>query len=367
MNYIVEYPGSAVLYFAVFLLSIVCATAASTKQKSRGLYNPWLIFLILLLSIFAGMRSDHVGVDVAHYIVRYIEPIQAGRFFEIHDMSVGFKALVWLFYLITDNAHIVLLMIALLTNALIVLRLWDFRKKSSFSLMIAWYYCVYYLVTFNIFRQFIAVAIVFYSTRFLEEKRYRSFIVGVIVATTIHNVSILGFIYLTVYILLSSETHKERKLRRYLMISSPILILIVAVLLYRFYDFDHYLNLLNRATNRGTDGISFPVKIILGIILYRTVKKNMHKTNINEIQLREFGAIYSIGLLIGLLSYISFEAERFTFYFMMYEMPYVSFRYRRSGKLQLIRYIYIAFMIYTMYSKLSGGGSQIMPYTFYWQ
>lgn len=368
MNYVLKYPGSALLYIFILILSLCCAYfGSSSAQRLRSRINIWIILLIGILSIFAGIRNEVVGVDLAHYIIRYIEPIKEGYFSYITDMSIGFKVFVWIVYLFTDQTFIVVTMISLLTNTLIVLRLWDFRNKSSFTMMIFWYYCLYYLVTFNIFRQFMAVAIVFYFTRFLENKNYKTFLIGVIIATTIHNVSILGFAYLPIYILLSNESKQEKKVKNIFLLVSPLLILVTAFVLYRFYDFDHYIDLLNRSTNKGLSGISVPIKIILGIYFFRVVKKCIVKSNVTQNEWFKWGFIYLLGLLIGISAYISFEAERFTFYFILFEIPFVSVKCKKNSKLRILKFIYCVFAIYSLYSKLAGGGSQIMPYLTFWQ
>ena len=370
MNYVIEYPGSALLYLGVLCLSLIFAFLATHEVHSRNkIINIWVILLIALLVIFAGIRGESVGVDVAHYIVRHIEPIREGAFSSV-DQPIGFKSLVWLVYQFTDQTWVVFLSFSLITNALIVLRLWDFRDKSSFSMMIFWYYCFYYIVSFNIFRQFIAVAIIFYFTRFLESKNYKIYILAVALAITFHSTAILGFVPLFIDIYLSDEKIKERKLRKYFTLAMPIIIIAAVVFVYYFYDYDHYMYLLNRSTNQANIGISIPVKLVLGIAMYRIINREIRhypdeKVKVKENELKKITANYTLGLIIALMSFIASEAERFSFYYMQYETVFVSFKSKKDRKLIVLRVLYILLGLYTLYSRLSGNGLQIMPYVLF--
>lgn len=372
MNYILEYPESALLYIFILITGSFFSYLGSLKKyRNNTKTNIWIYALILLLSIFAGFRNGETGVDTAHYIIRYMEPIREGAFWSITDMSIGFKFIVWFTYLFTNHTFIVFTVIALITNSCIILRLWDYRNKSSFLLMFIMYYGFYYLITFNLFRQFLSIAIVFYYSRYIELKRYKTYIVGVVLAIMIHNISILGFMLIPIDILLSNENLKERKIRRIVLLLSPIIILVISWGLLNYFDFDHYIHLLNRPGNHGSNGISIPIKMLLGFIMYYGIRKrisyNINDCAISLAELNKIISIYFIGLLIGLTSYISYEAERLTYYFVMFEPILVSIKVKKNFQIQIIRYLYILFTIYSLYSKLAGGGSKIIPYTFFWQ
>lgn len=372
MNYIFKYPESALLYTVVLMIGIYFSYMGSLrKYRKKTKVNIWIYLLIFLLSTLAGLRNSKTGVDTAHYIARYIEPIREGKFWIITDMSIGFKTIVWFTYLFTTHTFVVLIVIAMITNTCIILRLWDYRNKASFTLMFVMYYCFYYLITYNLFRQFLAVSIVFYSSRYIEQKRYKKYILGTTISILIHNISILGFILLVMDIALSDENPKEKKKRRMFFLISPLILSIVSWALLNHFDFNHYIYLLKRPGNHGNNGISIPIKMLLSVIMYYGINKEMKKDvsncELSITEIKKITWIYIVGLLIGLSAYISYEAERLTYYFVIYEPIFASIKVKKNVQVQITRYLYFLFAIYSLYSKLSGGGSKIMPYMFFWQ
>ena len=368
MNYISQYPKSVLLYIFILFVCLIFAIMGTRRRYREKKFNIWVIFIIFILSIFAGIRGETVGIDVEHYILRHIEPIREGFFLRVNQ-PIGFKILVWLVYKFTDQTYMVFMLFAFITNGLIIKRLWDFRNKASFPMMILFYYCYYYLITFNVFRQFISIAIVFFATRFLENKQYSKYIVAVVMAMTIHSTSILGFILLLIDILLSNSDKKQRKIRKMFLMASPILIFAVATLIYKYFDYEHYLNLY-LVYNTGRLGFMTPVKIAFSILIYWLLKHDYsvkHKTTAGTNELKKLFTIYFIGLVMALIVILSSFADRFAWYFLIWEPVFMSLKIKKKGFRLLMNSIYILFALYTLYISLNSSGQGIMPYVTIWQ
>lgn len=368
MNYISLYPKSVGIYITILFICLIFASLASRNKNSNKRFNIWVMLIIIVLSVFAGIRGETVGIDVQHYIVRHIEPIRDGMFSNVNQ-PIGFKILVRLVYMFTDKTYMVFMCFAFITHGLIIKRLWDFRNKASFPMMIFYYYCYYYLITFNVFRQFIAIAIVFFATRFLEKKEYIKYCLGVAIAMTIHSISILGFVLLPIEILLSNADKKQRKIRTIFLLASPILIFIVAILLFKFFDFDHYINLY-LIYNTGSLGFMIPTKIAISILMYWILKHDYYiKHNITmEInELRKTFITYFIGLITALLVILSSFADRFAWYFLIWEPIFMSYKIRKKDYRVLMNSVFIILSLYTLYISLNNSGQGIMPYVTIWQ
>jgi len=367
MNYIMEYPKSAFLYISVLFFCLIFSFIGLRKDNKEKKLNVWIVLIITILSVIAGIRGETVGIDVAHYITSHIEPIRNGFFSQV-DQPIGFKLLVWFVYRFTNKTFVVFTVFAFITNGLIILRLWDFRNKGSFSLMLFFYYCYYYLITYNVFRQFISIAIVFYFTRYLEQKKYILYIIIVALACTIHSTAILGFILLPLDILFSEEGKKQRMMKKIFLILSPIIIIIAAFLVYKYFDYDHYLDLY-KVYNIGGLGFMTPSKIIVAISIFIIFKNEIKQKRIQllkSFQLSNIFVIYILGLLLSLLVYFSNLADRFAWYFLMFEPIFMSFIIKKMDYRLLMRGIYIIFAIYTLFNALNNSGQGIMPYITFW-
>lgn len=368
MNYIYKYPESVFLYISILFVCLVFAYLGSSKKNRKKKFNIWVLLIILILSIFAGIRGETVGFDVAHYIVRHIEPIREGLFSRVNQ-PVGFKILIWLVYRFTDQTYMVFMVLAFITNGLIISRLWDFRNKASFPMMIFFYYCYYYLITFNVFRQFITIAIVFFVTRFLESKQYFKYCIGIAIAMSIHSIAILGLVLLPIDILLANSDKKQRKIRKVFLIASPALILGISVLLYTYFDYDHYLNLYSIYAT-GRLGFMTPAKIVISILMFWVLRHDgniKYNITMDTDELKSIFITYFIGLAMALLVILSSFADRFAWYFLIWEPVFMALKIKKKDLRILMHGIYILFALYTLYLSLNSSGQGIMPYVTKWQ
>ena len=362
------YPKSLITYITILFVCMVFAICASNNKTKNSEFNIWVGLIILVLSIFAGVRGESVGIDVQHYIVKHIEPIRYGLFSSVNQ-PIGFKILVWLVYRFTEQTYMVFMVFGFITNYLIIKRLWDFRNKASFPLMILFYYCYFYLITFNVFRQFISIAIIFYATKYLENKKYFKYCIGLLIAISIHSTSILGLLILVTDILLSKSNIKERNIKIIFTIISPILMLILAILLYKYYDFEHYYNLYLRYNNGSVPFMTI-VKILVSLVMYFVLINDYYikeKITITSAELKKIFVIYLIGLFIALSVILSSFADRFAWYFLIWEPVFMALKIKNKNLKLIMQSTYILFALYTFYVSVKYSGQGIMPYVTIWQ
>lgn len=149
----------------------------------------WLI--VLLLTLVSGLRGYSVGIDTKSYlrIFRYIDLGIMRRIVQ----EKGFVATSYLLMKLWKNPSFLLFAYAGVTQLLIIRRLWDFREEASFTWMALGYYMGFFCMTMNIVRQFLAVAMVFFGTRYLERRNYRIFALWICLATLFHTTSLAAF------------------------------------------------------------------------------------------------------------------------------------------------------------------------------
>ena len=248
-------------YFVYILLLFWIVFFSNQAQKTQKKIYLWLI--VFALTFVAGCRAFTVGKDTEGYIriFWYLE----------NDMwdwawgEIGFKRFSRAFLRVVNNYTMLLLFYAFVTNFLIMIRLWDFRKVSSFPWMVVCYYISFFYVTMNIMRQCFAIAIVFYATKHLERKRYLSFLCCVGIATLFHTSSLIGigFVVLDVF-----QWHYLSRNQKILIGTAFFLSpLILYFVLMASAGYKHYFNMVNE----GSIGFMIIAKLALyvfGLLLF---------------------------------------------------------------------------------------------------
>lgn len=193
----------------------VCICAASLFAMAAQKRNSkFLLFLVaLILSLLCGLRGDGVGVDTLNYMSYFANLRAIGIGF---GSDIGFSVFAYGMLQIFEESHIVLLICAFITNFLIIFRLWDFRDRASLSMMVFIFSVMHYPYTFNIVRQYLAIAMVFYGTRYIEKKKPLVYILINIVAVSIHTSSLVCFSFMFMKHT-PNETGKKRKYLWYLL------------------------------------------------------------------------------------------------------------------------------------------------------
>lgn len=158
-----------IIYYSFVFCGIMLAMYLE-KIKQKKLSNKKMILwiLILVLSILSGFRGYDVGTDTKHYtrIFNFIyyggtSSLEFGFVYSTEFLMNIFKDVQYLFFIY-----------AFFTNAFIIHRLWDFKNVASFSFMCFLYIGIFFPESMNILRQYLALAIVFWGTRYLDRMQY---------------------------------------------------------------------------------------------------------------------------------------------------------------------------------------------------
>lgn len=174
------------LYMMILAVALWLGWIAEKKNKKVYLY-----VVIVILTIVAGFRGENCGVDTPAYYENIIRAFPYPWKFR----EEGFRLIANLVMDKFGNPQIVFVLCAFVTNALILMRLWDFKDEASFGFMNLLYILLYYSNSMNIMRQYMAVALVFYGTRYLKKKKV-FFMLFIIMSLSIHRASLLAIGYL---------------------------------------------------------------------------------------------------------------------------------------------------------------------------
>lgn len=211
-------------YLLTFLTVSIVSVYAERKldENKRKVFILLSIIAILIPSILAGCRDYTIGTDVQVYVLPTFE--QARRFSNITAWlafnATWYKSVDFLFAVLayvvsrfTGNAHYLLFAIALLTDGFFFAAWVRFRKYVPVWLgMLVWMLC-YYNQSYNVMRQSIAAAILFFASSFLVENKKIIYIVLVGIAALFHISAIIGFFFLLIP---QTESQIDKVSKKYL-------------------------------------------------------------------------------------------------------------------------------------------------------
>lgn len=345
------------LFIFLILLSLLLGYLADKTQKTIYLYS-----LIALITFVAGFRGQSCGVDTQSYY----DSISRGFPFSWMFREEGFRLVANFFMEVYNNPQLTFIFCAFVTNMFILLRLWDFRKEANFSFMNLLYLFIFYSNTMNIMRQFVAVALIFYGTRFLK-KRKLLFIPFLIVAFYFHRSSLLSVGYFIIS-LWNNFSKKQKQL-----FIAPLLLLIVLVTgyvsAYLASDIESY---YSQIVNNNNITYFYLLSITIIVLICEKTKLGIKITN-NEI--KRFDKNYKIDnsiiiyILIGLafssLSMYFAFVGRTALYYSVYNIVFWGIASRKFKNAQFNKILIFIYAIYLFGLVIFRNDALIFPYEVY--
>lgn len=175
---------STLLLYLVMILVVGYCTRKVQNASSKKELIIFSMVTILFPSIVAGMRYG-IGTDYFPYI-----DIFDGNYKRIDDVEPIFKILVKTIQLFTDNYSVIFFVIMLLTVTFTFFGLYYFKNEVNMATGMTLFMTTYYFTAYNICRQSLSVAIVFYAMTYLfRDKGWKNsliYILLVLLAGGIH-------------------------------------------------------------------------------------------------------------------------------------------------------------------------------------
>lgn len=356
--------------WAVYLgtMAMCCLFCRLAQRQERGI---WVWMAVAVLTITAGLRKYTVGIDTAVYYTQFAQ-IARGEPELAYGLEPSFRIICGWFLRIWNNGGALLGIMALITNGCILWRLWDFRKTASFPVMAAWYYMGFYLISLNCSRQFVAVGIVIYATRFLSRGNPLGFFLGVGIGSVFHQSAIAAMGYPVLELVNWSTMERERKQRHL-----RLLLLCGVGLAFCGPVLERYLVKIQMM--RPDVGLMLGAKLVfLGVSsLYLFVLKGQknYLPGWNRLTRRDqnaaamAGAAWLVGLCLGTLGYSVRFGERISWYFGPFEGVYCGILARGRDRLDRLIFGLCALVLtgYGFLYSMLHNSQGTMPYLFFWQ
>lgn len=363
----VGYYGSIFFYVLLGIIACMLARNIERKQYRRSTWYK-IIILIILLSIFPALRSETTGIDTALYMPRFEQILDGGNAQTLYGWNKGLTIIVQLVLNTLKNTQWILVLAAFITNTLIIFRLYELRNTTSFTYAVTIYYFIYYFYEYNIFRQMLAVSIIFYAVRYISCKNYLHFGILLFIACQIHVSALLGIVYIGINFL----CWKQISIKRLLIIGFTLILLPITIviayniaaskILYYFYTTEYQMGLL------------MLIKIVLlcaNKMFHISIKGNGNSVRY-VISMPEEGLesekalniIYLLGLLGSSAGYLFPYMDRLGLYFLLYEAIYWGREYKKNSR-ELITILFLG-LTFTMFvlSIVSSEQGQT-PFSFY--
>lgn len=340
------------VYCGIFIWSVINATLIQFKPKRN-----WLYYVLVLLPpvLFATIRYN-IGTDYMNYWYYYNG---AGNYYSYEPL---FRLLNVIARNVFHGFYGVLLLSALLTYGFLLASLVKLKDHISISMALWVYYCYYYVASFNVMRQLIAVSIILYATVLLAENKKIIFVVLVIVASLFHTSAILTLVFL---LLKQLQNVKVRHHMVLIFSGAVLLIFSGGVLLNSFGgfmgDYSKYLSHSNGIVSFAYLIDILPTFLVVAIPIFIYI---YYYRSDREFDLYCIIGLFSIVVLI--IGYHFSWFQRVLYYFDIMQVLVVAINTRRirlpQNRLIVKSAIFIFYLFYFWYSSVYIGSNGGVPY-----
>lgn len=163
-------------YWLIIIVTVLLSFIAEELYK-RDNYIVGHIFslsAVLIVSIFAGIRANSVGTDVAYYVIPYIERVQFYPTFSRYMLAIPIEPLFAILAYVTgkffSTPFLCLFVLQFLTVGPLYCVFYKKRKDMSIALAMTLYLLLFFNMTLCIVRQCVATSLILFSYFCLEKK-----------------------------------------------------------------------------------------------------------------------------------------------------------------------------------------------------
>lgn len=219
-------------YAICFILTSLLTIFANKFKNNKHLYILFAICASLVLSFFCGYRDYTIVAprDYKMYVAPLVQQYSEMNFFTFaktfNGLEIGFVTLSYIILKIFNDAHTLLFVFQFICSIL-VFRFAYLRKNESPILIIIIYMLFWYMLSYTLIRQSIALCLTLLGLEYMSEEKTKKGIILMIIAIMFHSTAIIVavmYIYMRWYMKKSNSSNNKN----FIMICSLILICVVA-------------------------------------------------------------------------------------------------------------------------------------------
>lgn len=195
-----------IIILTTFFFYLAVSIKYSDDRQNKLLFPIFIALTIIIPSITAGVRDLSIGTDTKGYLLAdYNISNNVNEFSEALSLSneeLGFIGLVYLVSHVFGDIHVLMFIIEFIIMSFIVKYALLAKSKDEACTILFFYMILCFANSMCIMRQHISLAILLFSTRLFDEKKYFSCGILFILAYLFHSSSVCFLlIYLLSYII----------------------------------------------------------------------------------------------------------------------------------------------------------------------
>lgn len=317
-----------------------------------------LLFIMFFMLFIVSAIRKYVGTDYGIYLHVYngIE----NRVYDREGMEIGYFYLNKLTKYLFGGEYTIFIITSLIIIGLIYLTI----KKNSIDPLMSMiiFMCLgFYITSFNTIRQYIAIALIFYSIRYCETKI--KWIIPILIASLFHTTALIVIPFYFI-----SKLNLSKKQYLVLLSLGPILYLSygrTVIYLTNFLErFQHYQN--SRFVTQGANPIRTIITIsilVFCFISYDEIIKN--KKMKFALGMVIFGTLFSVLMIHGKIF------ARIVDYFNIFQVILIPYVIKNMNRYKMKKYsIFITIAIicwssFYFYYSIRTNQADVMPYRTY--
>lgn len=337
--------------YAVLLITWLFSTRLAGQNKRNF---TWAVGLICLWLVQA-LRDWHVGTDLKVYVPAFVSGWR-----DVYDMEGGYMWINKILYSVTHDPNYFLAIMSGLFLLPISLVYRRFSKDIILSYIIFASFVVYHF-SFSGIRQAIAIGIIVYSYKYVDNHKFIKFTICVIAASLMHVSSVIFAIFYPLCNMLKMTNKKyiiTAVIAFFVVTMLKPLLEIMLPLIFGEGKFIHYID-------KEVVPAYNLMLIMIVIFLFTFIVKNPSKA------LRDYRMACFCAIMSQTLGLISSSGSRIAFYF----IPFLALAIpqtisesdlSRANKM-LMASGFAAFMMFFFFYAYSDGYLEVVPYKFYWE
>lgn len=365
-----EYIGSYCYYIFTFSFSLIASWIYGKKAKLKLRKINKFLYALLITSpviLLQGFRYK-VGTD-------YLSYASLSQGFAEHNQTyINWYINEPLFIIMSRAAYIIggnnpyfyFLVDAIIENVILFTIADYYKNEINLPIFYMLYYGLCFPYFLNTERQGLAVLIIWYSLRYVDEGKFIKFLICIVAATLIHNTAIVCVVFYFFSALQQSQIKKSiKKVILVLMAFSPLFVNIFIEAIGKIHFFNKYTGYLGEGSAESFN-LNFIFSFVMGLCLALAFSKQLK--NIREFTRWFF--LYELQMLSFLLTGYMAWSFRMAYYFyfgLMFAFAAVEKMLRKPLKKLILFGIVVAFSLFHFtYKFYIQGNCEIFPYQFVW-
>jgi EpsG family len=355
------------LLVVISIIYIACFKIENIEKQTKVFLLLSSIPLILLM----GMRDKSIGTDTIQYYTAFknITTSKLGWLdYKETRYEVGYYLLNKIVGLFTQNPQIFLFVVSIIIVAGILLFIYKNPINPFMSVML-FQTLYFYGNSFNLLRQYIAIAIAINSFSYIKERKILKASLIIILASTFHT-SALCLLPITIILSKLKINHSNIKWFILVITSMSLCIpLLINLTVKIFPRYEYYLTYHSNYNGGKIMPYIFISMVLVGLIIIRKLKiSDLTENNYYLLSIYVY-----INAILGIVSNIYFEsASRIMVYYSIFLIAFIpellklfNNLFDNMTKKLIIQYglLFFTFVYYVL--LLHSGVGEITPYTIF--